>query len=198
MTQPLSPVAFQWIEDKHSATAYKVLIAFGFALATAIGAQIQIRLGFTPVPITLQTLFVFSSGLFLGANFGLLSQAMYLAMGLALPVYSQGKHGPEALFGATGGYLLGFLLFSYLSGRLFYGRLQRERSWIGQGLQLYLLSLLTIFVPGVTVLKMVTGASWAQAIAMGYVPFIVGDIIKIGAGLGAARWLLRKRGSQRA
>lgn len=192
MTQPLSPVAFQWIENRHAATAYKIMIAFGFAVATAIGAQIQIRLSFTPVPITLQTLFVFSSGLFLGARYGLAAQLMYLAMGLFLPVYSQGKQGPEVLFGATGGYLLGFLLFSYLSGKLFYGRLQNERGFLGQGLQLYLLSLIAVFVPGVTVLKMVTGASWSQAIAMGYIPFILGDFVKIALGLGVARRLMRK------
>ncbi|MEQ1875855.1 MAG: biotin transporter BioY [Bdellovibrionia bacterium] len=190
------PVAFQWIEAKTSAKAgvgYKILACVAFALATAIGAQIRINLGFTPVPITLQTLFVFSSGLFLGPWFGLLSQALYVSMGAAgLPVYSDGGHGVEKLFGATGGYLLGFMLYSYLSGQLFYGRLQKSKLFVLQAFQLYLLSVVAVFVPGVVVLKIVLGVDWAQALLMGYVPFVLGDIVKISIGLAATRRVLKR------
>lgn len=189
------PVAFQWIDSKTSAQskiAYKVLAAFGFALLTAVGAQIQIPLSFTPVPITLQTLFVFSSGLFLGPAFGLVAQAMYVAMGAAgLPVYNDGTGGVERLFGATGGYLLGFMIYSYFSGKLFYGRLQRTNGFILQAFQLYLLSVVAVFVPGVTVLKVILGVTWTEALLMGYVPFVLGDIVKISAGLVTARKLQR-------
>jgi biotin transport system substrate-specific component len=187
------PVAFQWIDSKTSArtaVAYKVMAAVGFALLTAIGAQIQIPLGFTPVPITLQTLFVFSSGLFLGPAFGLLAQVIYVAMGaFGLPVYSGGGAGIEKLFGATGGYLLGFMLYSYLSGKLFYTRLQKSQGFILQAFQLYLLSVATVFVPGVTILKMTLGVSWTDAVILGYVPFVLGDLIKISIGLAGAKKL---------
>jgi biotin transport system substrate-specific component len=189
------PVAFYSIENREHALLLKVAMAFGFAVATAIGAQIQIPLGFTPVPITLQTLFVFSSGLFLGGYFGLLSQVIYLLMGLAgLPVFSGASSGSSAVLGATGGYLVGFLLFSYFSGRLFYGR--KNRGFTIQALQLYLLSVACVFVPGVTVLKLATGVTWAQAVMMGYIPFVLGDVVKILIGLGAAAGLQKSQSCQ--
>jgi biotin transport system substrate-specific component len=184
------PVAFVRNETSERSLLAKLAWSFGFAVATAIGAQIQIPLGFTPVPITLQTLFVFSSGLFLGARFGLLSQLLYLFMGLVgLPVFSGASHGGEVMFGATGGYLIGFLLFSYFSGKLFYGPMQRDQKFWVQYLKLYLLSMVTVFGPGVFVLKIMAELTWWDALVMGYFPFIFGDLIKIALGLGATRTL---------
>jgi biotin transport system substrate-specific component len=115
---------------------------------------------------------------------------------VGLPVYSQGASGVHTLFGATGGYLLGFMLYSYFAGTLFYGRLQKTSGFLLQAFQLYVLSVLTVFLPGVTVLKIVMAVSWEQALMMGYIPFVLGDIIKISIGLGASRALLKRTKNQ--
>lgn len=90
-----------------------------FAALTAIGARVTIRLPFTPVPVTLQVLFPLLAGLLLGSKRGALSQAEYVAAGLAgLPVFAQGGSGLAHLFGPTGGYLLGFIAAAFVVGEL--------------------------------------------------------------------------------
>ena len=69
------------------------------------------------VPFTLQTFALFTIiGLF-GTKRAFLSVSLYLLLGaVGLPVFSGFQGGPGALFGVTGGYLLGFLLTSLISG----------------------------------------------------------------------------------
>jgi biotin transport system substrate-specific component len=89
-----------------------------FAALTALGARAQVRLPFTPVPVTGQVFCVLLAGAVLGARLGFVSQVEYLAAGAAgLPVFSHGG-GPAALLGPTGGYLLGFPLAALVVGAL--------------------------------------------------------------------------------
>jgi len=84
-----------------------VLIAF-FTALTIIGTQLTIPLAL--VPITLQTLFVLSAGMLLGSLRGMLSQLLYVVIGLAgFPVFSRGQGGVQMVFAISFGYLLGFI-----------------------------------------------------------------------------------------
>ncbi|MBQ9532226.1 MAG: biotin transporter BioY [Eubacterium sp.] len=69
------------------------------------------------VPITLQTLGVcLVSGLF-GAKRGTLSVFIYILLGaIGVPVFSGFKGGIGALFGATGGYIIGFIFTALIVG----------------------------------------------------------------------------------
>src|SRR5215211_7550656 len=88
-----------------------VLLVVGGAGFVALAAQIEIHLGFTPVPITLQTFAVLLVGAGLGAALGAASLALYLLVGvMGAPVYAGGEGGWEWIQGATGGYLIGFLV----------------------------------------------------------------------------------------
>jgi biotin transport system substrate-specific component len=90
-----------------------------FAALTALGARVTILLPFTPVPVTLQVLFPLLAGLLLGSRRGALSQAEYVAAGLAgLPVFAKGGSGLTYLLGPTGGYLLGFIAAAFVVGKL--------------------------------------------------------------------------------
>src|SRR5262249_15341274 len=100
-------------------------VAWGAALAVAGSllvaglAQVSIRLSFTPVPITGQTLGVLLVGASLGPMLGGVSLLLYLAEGaIGLPFFAGGDHGASFLgFGAaTGGYLWGFVLAAALVG----------------------------------------------------------------------------------
>jgi len=72
-----------------------------FGALTAVGAYIMIPL--PPVPVTLQTLFVFLAGALLGGSLGALSQVVYILLGvIGLPVFAGGKAGAGVLLGPTG------------------------------------------------------------------------------------------------
>ncbi|MBR9699518.1 biotin transporter BioY [Candidatus Woesearchaeota archaeon] len=146
-----------------------------FAALTAAVSPIRIPLGFTPVPITLQTLIVLLSGMVLGRNLGALSQIVYVIVGLiGLPVFSGGSSGFGVLFGPTGGFLFGFIAAAYVAGYL----AERKRSFLtllisGAG------GTITLYVFGI-IGGMLTTELALPAILVGWVvPFIISDIIKL-------------------
>jgi len=85
-----------------------------FAALTAVGAFIKIPVPY--VPFTLQFLFVLFAGMLLGKKLGLLSQVVYLMVGLiGAPVFANGG-GPAYVLQPTFGYLVGFAAGAYLVG----------------------------------------------------------------------------------
>lgn len=91
-----------------------------FAALIAVGAFIRITLPTQPYPFTfsLQWLFVLLAGMLLGAKLGAMSVGAYLLVGLVgVPVFVHGG-GPQYIFRAGFGFLLGFLLAAFLIGLL--------------------------------------------------------------------------------
>ncbi len=182
--------------------AVSTALVVGFALLTALMAQIRIPLGFTPVPITGQTFAVLLAGAALGSTLGPLSQALYWAMGaVGLPFYAGGCEAEDAFWpfctgggwetatGATAGYLVGFVAAAWVVGRLA-ERHQDRDPWTA--LPAFLFGSAIIHLFGVPWLANVLDVSWTRAAEQGSYPFIVGDLIKVGlAGvLLPASWRL--------
>ena len=160
------------------------------ALLTALCAQISIPVPGSPVPITGQTFAVLLCGAGLGAARGASSQALYLGLGLiGLPFYSEGESGPDIVFGATGGYLLGFIIAAYVVGRL--AERQHDRTPL-KALPLFTVGSLIIFALGVPWLAVAADMTPVQALDAGFVPFIPGGIVKAlaAAALLPAAWLM--------
>lgn len=167
-----------FILDKYNGMTGVFIKFFGvmaFSLLTAAGAGICIPLPFTPVPLSLQTFFVLSSGLFLGSGLGALSQANYLLLGIiGLPVFTHGGAGFEKLLGPTGGYLLGFIISAFMSGKILKtGRLNSARVAAAVFSGTFL-----ILVCGTIQLAIVMKYSMVESFMKGFLPFIYGDIIK--------------------
>jgi biotin transport system substrate-specific component len=168
----------------------------GFALFTALAAQISIPLGFTPVPITGQTFAVLLAGGVLGANRGALSMGLYVALGaIGLPFYADASGGWTIATGATAGYLVGFIVAAFVVGKMAEHGQDRTLSTSLPG---FLAGSLIIYGFGATWLAyklnlpLTAGAGEPSAIAYGVAPFLVGDVIKAllaGAMLPAA-WIL--------
>ena len=115
-TYPYKNNAIIWTESKSSAAS--IGMAFGFAIITALSAQLRIELFFTPVPITAQTFMVILSGLLLGKKYGSLSMVFYLSGGLlGLPWFSGSVAGLAILKSPTIGYLIGFIAASWIIGQ---------------------------------------------------------------------------------
>lgn len=154
------------------------------AALTAVGAFIAIPVG--PVPIVLQNLFVLLTGLLLGSKWGLASMAVYLLAGaLGLPVFSGGKGGIGHLIGPTGGYLVGFLPAVYITGWI----TERARHKHVAGILAMVGATVVIYLFGVTWLKIITGMTTAKSLAVGMVPFLIGDAIKIAVAAVLAKAL---------
>jgi biotin transport system substrate-specific component len=170
---------------------YKLALAFTFAGLTGIGAQAKLYLPFTPVPITGQVFFVLLSGVVLGRNYGALSMALYAALGaLGVPWFAGGKAGVEVLLGATGGYILGFILASYLIG-YFTDTYISSRSLASQ-LGLMFAGVGIIYTLGAVQLAHVAKLSTGEALAKGVLPFIPGDILKALAAVAISTAVLPK------
>jgi len=100
--------------------AVKLLFAFVFSILIAISANIFIYLPVTPVPITLQTMTVLFAAIVLGSRYALISTGTYVVTGLlGLPVFAGFKSGIATLAGPTGGYIIGFLISSYITAVIF-------------------------------------------------------------------------------
>ena len=177
---------FERIQDANTAT--KILMSFMMACFTGIMAQIIIPLPWTPVPITAQTFAVLCSGLFLGRKYGVLSQVIYIALGVAfIPWFGGMTGGLEVLLGSTGGFLIGFIIASYFVGMIS-EKYAEARSFRKMALTIGIANFALIYIPGLAGLALFlsmqgTPVGIYDLLMMGLVPFIAGDIVKI---LGAA------------
>jgi biotin transport system substrate-specific component len=147
-----------------------------FAVLTAIGARISVPLPGTPIPFTLQPVAVLLSGLLLGGALGASSQLMYLAIGaIGLPVFAAGG-GLAYLGGPTGGYLLAFPLAAGIAGLIAGADRGVVRIVVGATAALFVIHL--------------SGAAWLSlqpwfsggsiaAFELSFLPFLVGDLLKV-------------------
>lgn len=169
------------------------LIVLG-ALLIYLTARLAIPVPGSPVPVTGQTFGVLLVGGALGWRRGVASVALYVLIGLiGLPFFAEGKGGVQVFLGATGGYLIGFVLAAALVGRL------AELGWdrrIVFALAAMALGNALIYLVGVPWLMVVTRSDLPTAIADGVLPFLVGDGIKLLLAAGAfpiAWWIVGRR-----
>jgi biotin transport system substrate-specific component len=116
-------------ERLHTRARHLALILVGTALI-ALSAQVYFLVPGNPVPFTGQTFGVLLVAGALGFRRALGATALYLLLGaIGLPVFAQGGHGLSVILGATGGYLIGFVLAAMIVGRL--AELGWDRNLIG-------------------------------------------------------------------
>ncbi len=153
-----------------------MIITSLFAALICISAYIVVPLPFSPVPITLQTLFIMLAGLLLPVGYAGLVVIIYLLLGIiGLPVFSGGASGIGSLLGPTGGYLFGFLI-----GAMVISILVRTSSnkFTTSFISSIIGGIVVVYALGVPWLSYKTGMGIGKAFAVGAVPFLLGDILK--------------------
>jgi biotin transport system substrate-specific component len=102
---------------------------------------------------------------------------------IGIPVFAGGKGGFANFFGPTGGYLLGYMFASWITGVIS----ERSRGLLVLDMFAVLVGSLTIYGLGVPWLKTVTQMSWTKTLAVGVVPFLIGDAIKASVAIILSR-----------
>ncbi|ANS76437.1 biotin biosynthesis protein BioY [Paenibacillus yonginensis] len=162
-----------------------------FAALVVVFGYVSIPLGFTPVPITLQTLAVLLAGGLLGPRYGFFSIIIVVVLtAVGFPLL-QGKGGLAVMLGPTGGYVIMWPFAAFIIGLLV--RKVKGNAWL-QRLSVFLIMCLgsfLLYVTGVLWLAHVTGLTLPQATVAGMYPYIPGDLIK-GAAATAIVLSLRQ------
>jgi biotin transport system substrate-specific component len=154
-------------------TKYIFLALIG-SIILAISSKIKIP--FYPVPMTMQTLVVLMIGIAFGWRLGLATVSLYLFEGLVgLPVFSGTPEKGVGLIyftGPTMGYLLGFLVTVYMSGKFVY-----DDNVFKNFLKL-LLATSFIYILGLSWLGSLIG--WDKPVyQLGVQPFLLAELFKI-------------------
>jgi biotin transport system substrate-specific component len=184
----------------------KLALALGMAALVGLLAQVRFPLPWSPVPITAQTFAVLLASVFLGRWWGGASMAIYAGLGAAgVPWFSGWASG----FGATGGYIIGFILAALFMGH-FTDKYIRSRSFFSMlGLMLFA-NFVLIHGPGLLWLSHFPYEEWLGAssvlglgpyegrsllalLMVGTIPFIIGDILKAVAAAAIARGVTPKQ-----
>ena len=160
-----------------------------FVIAITLSAFVRIPLPFTPVPLTLQTFFVLLSAAFLGLRLGIFTQLAYILLGVfGVPVFTGTLTGLVYLTQPTAGYLFGFVAAAiFVAGLIKYAK---DNLFLIMAIFCFA-DFLLLFC-GATWLKISLRITWLESFFIGFVPFLIGDILK--ASLAAILfWKLRPR-----
>jgi len=147
------------------------------------------------VPFSVLPVFVYISGLILGAEYASMAMIVYLVLGLfGLPVFAAAPFGGLGyILKPTFGFLLGYIAAAYVVGRVY-----REGS-LWRAIVGVLLGLIVLYIFGLSYLYIILqwvlhrSTSIVGVLMIGFVPFILGDLIKAGIAVWVGQEVVRRR-----
>lgn len=172
----------------------KIALAFGIACLTGLLAQTRVILPWTIIPITGQTFAVLLSAIVLGRNWGGLSQAIYAGLGFAGLTWFNGF---TAGISPSSGYIVGFVFATFFLGHCI--DKIKDRSFVKIFGLMCIANFVFIYGFGLTWIfgwmSLIKGSvpDFYSLFAMGVIPFIAGDIIKIIGAAVVAKAVILKR-----
>ena len=157
-----------------------LILAALFAALTALGAFIRIPLGL--IAITLQTFVTVMAGVLLGARWGMLSQLVYVLLGLVgMPIFLLGG-GPGYVLQPSFGFLLGLIPCAWIAGAVAGGSLHPGRIVLGCVLGECAMYLVGVpYMYAICNLYLGKGLSVETVVTTGMLIYLPGDALKIAA-----------------
>ena len=169
-------------ERKSTSKAYSMTSIALMAAVICVVGPFTLPIG--PVPITLAPLAILLSVYILGTKKGTIALLIYLLIGaVGVPVFSGFTGGIGKLAGPTGGYLVGYIIFALIAGwfiHRFYDKVVIQ--FLGM-----VLALAVLYAFGTAWLAYSAGMTFGAALAVGVLPFIVFDLIKIVIAIALGR-----------
>ncbi len=165
-------------------TKNMVLMAF-FAGVTCVLAPLSVPIG--PVPISLTNLVIYFSIFILGWQRATITYLVYLLIGMAgLPVFSGFESGVGKFVGPTGGYLVGFILMTIVSGLFI--QIRVEKTWLRKVLSFtgMVVGTTIAYAFGTVWFCFSTGSGIWAALLICVFPFVIGDIVKMALAIAVA------------
>ena len=162
------------------------------ALAGVMAAVLCVLAPFSlpvgPVPISFTTLLLYLALYGLGWKLGAVSCLVYILLGVVgMPVFAGYQGGFAVLAGPTGGYIAGYLPMVLAAGPVI------DR-WNSRWMQMLGLAAGTAlcYLMGTAWFCCSTGSGLQGALVLCVIPFLPGDMLKIGAALAAGPGLRRR------
>ncbi len=178
----MSSVAIQSTQVWANRTVRTVALALAGSAFIAISARVQAPM--YPAPMTLQTYAVLLIAMAFGPRLGCLTIAAYLLEGfVGLPVFASGG-GPAYILGPTAGYLVGFMLATWIVGAIVHSGVRHAGA-------LFLTALLG------TAVILASGAVWQGVLGgpaaawTAISPYLLGGVVK--SGMVAASYVIGRR-----
>ena len=180
MSAPSPIVGVLWPSSGKPAAALRraaILAVAGVVLLT-VSAKVNLQLPF--VPMTLQTLVVLMIGTAYGWRLGTATLVLYLLVGACgLPVFAGPTGGLKPLFGATAGFLFGFVVAAFLTGWLAERGWDRSVGWLFVAMAFGHFIILSM---GWAWLAFGVGLGIGKALIVGVTPFLAGALLKNAIG----------------
>lgn len=162
--------------NTQTARTKKIVLIGLMTAVTCILGPLSIPLPFSPVPISLTNFAIFLAVFILGMKDATISFIIYLLLGaVGVPVFSAFSGGLGKLVGPTGGYLFGFIFLALIMG-FFMEHFDRKivPTIIGM-----IIGMAVCYIFGTVWLAKLMSLSFNEALALGVLPYLAGDVAKI-------------------
>ena len=174
---------FETVQDR--SWLRNLILLVGGSFLIALFARIAIALPFSPIPINLQGHLCLLFAVLFGKRAGTLAVLLYVLQGAAgLPVFAFGHSGLPVLLGPRGGYLIGYILGTWMTGYL----VERSGSKnLRQACLAMVVGNLMIYLCGLSQLSLFVGIE--RVFMLGMLPFLLGDCLKLCAAHRVLKFL---------
>lgn len=175
---PLAVVLWPSSGDPAAALRRAAILAVAGVVLLTVSAKVNLQLPF--VPMTLQTLVVLMIGAAYGWRLGTATLILYLIVGACgLPVFAGPGGGLKPLFGATSGFLFGFVVAAFTTGWLAERGWDRSVGWLFLAMGFGHFIILSM---GWAWLAYGVGLGIGKALIVGVTPFLAGALLKNAIG----------------
>lgn len=161
-------------EKKSFFTVREMVFTAICAAIICVLAPISVPIG--AIPVSLGTFAIYFTAAVLGGKRGTAAVIVYILIGMVgLPVFTAMRGGVAVLFGATGGYIIGYIPLALLTG--VFSDLKSKHHWtmpVGM-----VLGTVALYAFGTAWYMIMSGSTLAAALLACVVPFLVFDTVKM-------------------